>query len=354
MKSPLGDPVGSIEGIGPARTAALKEIGVVSVFDLLHTPSDELHRAVSATASYAEVRSWQFMAQILTIDGVTPQWSEALVRAGQFTLSHIREESLSGLQALFASAKDNHIIPDVPSSDQLMEMKLEAAELMWSGCLAGKVINLDGNPVSQAEVRIGWIDDHTDDRGLFFLKKIPLDTQAPLIIQALSGSLIAESPSLVRGTEAVGIEEFQLSASLDTGAQTLSEYDGDLLPNFAGANIKRETDESNVLREVDALVVLKFMQREPKVDLTSYFRNYRPGELIVSVFRIPADKLPADAKVGDQFLVKGGQLIPAKWNPWQLELQRKHRRRLKFLKNQPEPTSPDEIDQLFAAFKEMK
>jgi predicted flap endonuclease-1-like 5' DNA nuclease len=69
-----------LEGIGPRYAARLNSVGIITVSQLVAADANEVARHVEATPEL--VREWQAMGRLLKVDGVGPQWAEALARVG--------------------------------------------------------------------------------------------------------------------------------------------------------------------------------------------------------------------------------------------------------------------------------
>jgi len=76
-----GEPhVLQLEGIGPRYAARLNSVGIITVSQLVAADANEVARHVEATPEM--VREWQSMGRLLKVEGVGPQWAEALARVG--------------------------------------------------------------------------------------------------------------------------------------------------------------------------------------------------------------------------------------------------------------------------------
>lgn len=73
-------PVQDVEGIGKHYGELLEEIGIMNTRDLWY--ADPVSVAGSIEADLLRVKDWQSMSELMTLDGVGPQYSELLVRAG--------------------------------------------------------------------------------------------------------------------------------------------------------------------------------------------------------------------------------------------------------------------------------
>jgi basic amino acid/polyamine antiporter, APA family len=81
-----------VEGIGPKWGAKLEAQGIHTAYELRDADKAALAAATSIPAR--EIEKWQGMAELLVIDGIGPQYAEALVRSGVASL-----ETLAGRSA---------------------------------------------------------------------------------------------------------------------------------------------------------------------------------------------------------------------------------------------------------------
>ena len=341
------EPVTIIEGIGPAAADALKAVNVYAVFDLLRGQVEPIHEAVQALASEAEVSSWRAMASLLQVAEVTPQWAEALARGGVTTVERLFGKSLSELQTLFTQAKDQGIIPDLPSPDQLAEMLKDAAVIRHTGSLTGTLRDREANPVSGATVRVGSVAQQSDERGRFRLIRIPLGAPLPLsITHADFLPREVQFPAVAQHVDVVGGQIYLLEKRPQGSAQAqpssrLSELVGDALPVRSGQTVKSVALAPGQLREMDVLQLHKRYERAPDAQLVSRLKDYEDGVLIVHTVRVPLAKLPADAKLGDHFCVLGGQLVPIKMDSDKL---RRYKIRLRLAPQRARRLRPEGVE----------
>ena len=100
------------------------------------------------------------------------------------------------------------------------------------------------------------------------------------------------------------------------------------------------------MREHDVLVVHKFLKRTPVVDLVSLLKSYVDGDVIVWVFRVPMDRLPNGAKIGDQLVVKGTDLVPANMDTINVHRYKGQLRLKKHFAGVSDPTNSTEFRSL--------
>ncbi len=73
-------PVVDVEGIGPAYEAKLSKVGILRTDQLLAHDVEAIAAAIDVPVK--RVRSWQAMSELALVDGIGPQYAEALARGG--------------------------------------------------------------------------------------------------------------------------------------------------------------------------------------------------------------------------------------------------------------------------------
>ncbi len=84
-------PVRDIEGIGPQYAKRLHDLGVETTARLCYEDGDVLAKKMGIPAK--TVKGWQAMAQLVKINGVGPQYAEALARAGIEGIQELKTRS---------------------------------------------------------------------------------------------------------------------------------------------------------------------------------------------------------------------------------------------------------------------
>ncbi|HYX72090.1 MAG TPA: DUF4332 domain-containing protein [Nitrososphaera sp.] len=308
-------PVTVIEGIGDATAARLEQANVHFVFDLLRGSIRTVHAAVASLASEAEVRFWRQMASLLQVAEVDAQAAEALVRAGTTSVEELSHKSLDAIEDVFSQAREQGTIPNIYSANQISAMLRDAAVLRHTGTITGTVRNGEGEPVADATVRIGNIEQRSDARGRFRLLRIPLGTSLPLFI-AHGDYLprLIESPNITRDVNTLGVQVFIMEKRADASTPqapllSLSEMDGDTLPITSGQRVRTVELDKDKLRPSDILKLSKLYKSVPEAQLVSRFKSFIDGEILIHTLRLPLNMLPAQAQAGDHFLVSNGALV---------------------------------------------
>ena len=342
-------PVTVIEGIGNAAAAALAKVNVHFVFDLLRGSVRTIHGAVASLASEAEVRSWRYMASLLQVSDVDAQAAEALVRSGITSIEELSHKSLDATADVFSQAKEQGTIPNIYSANQISAMLRDAAVLRHTGTITGTVRDGEGKPVADATVRIGNIEQRSDARGRFKLLRIPLGTSLPLyLIHGDYATKMIEAPKIACDVNTLGVQFFVMEKRTDASAPqvpllSLSEMDGDVLPITSGQRVKAIEMNKDNLRASDVLKLSKLHNSAPKAQLVSRFKSFVDGEILIHTLRLPLDMLPAQAQVGDHFLVSNGALVKIRMDAEKL---RRYKIRLRLRKKRALRLRPRTVEEL--------
>lgn len=129
-KKIVGD-IERIEGIGPAYGQKLRGAGIAWVLDLLDRGADAAGRAQIASATGIKpdfILTWVNAADLLRVDGVTPDWAELLEAPGVDTVKELRNRAPANL--LQAMTETNPAGPGGRFAASLP--KLEEVE-SWAG-----------------------------------------------------------------------------------------------------------------------------------------------------------------------------------------------------------------------------
>ncbi|MEK6325517.1 MAG: DUF4332 domain-containing protein [Acidobacteriota bacterium] len=353
MAVAASEPVTIIEGIGPSTAEALQSVKVYFVFDLLRGSVQMIHDAVRSQASASEVRSWRAMASLLQVAEITPQWAEALVRGGVISIEMLFRKNLNDIETMMAEAQNQGIIQDVPTTAPVSSMLKDAAVLAHTGSITGTLHNDADEPIAGATVRIGSLEQQSDERGRFRLLRIPLAAGLPLHIahpDYLTRTI--ESPPVARNIAVIDGRVFRLSERPDTSTgieeaeARFSELEGDALPVPTGQPLRSVDMNPGSLRPRDVLKVHKLYQRAPDAGLVSYFKSYEAGEFIVHTVRVPLSELTQNVQLGDQFQVSDGSLRKVDLGPTKLHRYKMRLRLRKRLAGRPAPTEIDELNAL--------
>ena len=303
MSERLEQEVTQIEGIGAATQKKLAALGISRVSDLLHFPASQIRGAV-ASASREQVVNWQRMAFLLQVDGVTPQWAEALVKAGADTCEKLARRNLSDLTQLFATAESSGLIPDVPSTEQLATMMADAAVISHTGVIAGRVVDGNGSPVFPVKVQRGGRSTETNAGGRFRLYRLRLGVTMPLVFtHDAHTTLHVADPEIVAVPDMVTSSDFVMHAGTPQPLAHRSELAGDEIRLAPGADVRERLVTASPPQ--DALLVMRRRyQRYDAVKLVSRLLVAEGETIYVEWYRVPSDELPQDVRRGDHFLYR--------------------------------------------------
>lgn len=119
----------TVQGIGPAYEQALEAGGIATVEDLRNVPDvDEAARRTGLPAPYLE--RWRSMARLLRVDGVDPQFAEALVELGVDHLAALPEADAETVRDGTARLADENVIPEAATVEMVRTWQDRAARLV--------------------------------------------------------------------------------------------------------------------------------------------------------------------------------------------------------------------------------
>jgi hypothetical protein len=350
--------VTEIEGIGPAAAKALKRLGVKTALDLLKHPAQALHDAVSDLTSLDRVKDWRSMAVVMQVDGVSAQYAEALVRGGVSSLGELSHQSLDDLNTLFTDARAAHMTPDVPSTQGLVTMIVDATRLHYGGALSGRVLDARGRARAGVTLRLGYLTEVCDGAGRFRFVRIPLDWSPPLLCEWGNDHSYAFARAPISANASTVVEvPFELPTAWSKPPEaahlpTASEWDGDPLPRLTGQRLRAVEKPVSELRHGDVMVVNHIYKNEPYAKLASRLRTYTGGEVLVFTYRVPMAGLPPAVKPGDNFKVVRGAFVPIEVTPQFLHYYRIKRQALKHFSRRRRPRTRAEKETRFREVNE--
>ena len=166
--SQLSLPVTAVEGVGPATERKLADAGVVVVADLLTRPAQFVDSVVGKDLS-----SFRAAAEMLRVDGLTPDHAEAFVDAGIDGLVGLAEAGLQTLERACDAAVAANKLDVAPSLYKLAEFQREAADLRSEAAIVG-LLTVAGQPVAaDTRVTAGRYRTVVDSSGRFVLDGLP-------------------------------------------------------------------------------------------------------------------------------------------------------------------------------------
>jgi hypothetical protein len=347
MDANLALPLDAIEGIGPSLAATLAADGMHVVADLLRVAPERVHESVSTAASIAQVRAWSRMCALLQIDGMTPQWAEALVAAHIESVDEFAAQTPAALRTLFASARAQGRIPDEPAADPLSRMQVDAARVAMGLALSGVVRTSGGAIVPDCVVRVGTIATRTDAHGTFRLTRIPASFDPEVTLDHPDHLLALVRlerlfPSPVLHTTIFDLT--RLAPGTTRPVSRLSQLDGDTLPSLAGRKFTtREMARADV-RRGDIFQVHSFYESAPDAKLVSKLLDVVDGDVHVRWVRVPRAELPPNAAIGDRLLLDGRGFRTVALDARKLAAYVKLQRARRAIRLLPQPRNLDEMD----------
>ncbi|MEM7217396.1 MAG: DUF4332 domain-containing protein [Pseudomonadota bacterium] len=285
----LGRPVTDIQGIGPALGERLNAARYASIGDLIRQPVERLHEVVASTSSLEQCEAWQSMAWLLQIDALTPQWAEALVVAGIETVEELVGQELADLQTLFASAFDSGLIPDQPDDEALFAAGKEAAGIHYGSTALVLVTSESGEPIEDAQVRVGAVQAQTDANGRCRLSHLPGASAQFLSIARDGYATVLEydfQPNADNRSFATAHRRLAIDHGDATEEPVLEEFQGDRIPSLASYQTRWENVAEADVPEGDVVRVHKQYSDAETVQVVSLFRAWQAGEMVVRQARL--------------------------------------------------------------------
>lgn len=340
-------PVTVIEGIGPATAQRLNGVGIFNVFDLLRATTHQVHEVVNDMTSEQKVAEWQMMARFVQVDPMTPQWAEGLVREGIESIEELASQAVAAVDSALTKARNDGLIPDVPATEQIVDMIRDATKIHHTGSLMLTVRNSAGDPVSNAVASVGDVAVRTDERGRARLIRIAFGRSRTLRIEHDDyGLFVVHDAPISSDPDAIGVERVTMPGRGDADdayTVTLSEYEGDAIHAEANAPHREITLSQTELRDEDLLMVRHFYSASPDVQLVSLLRDYASGEIVVYQYRVPSQSFDTEPKLGELYVFRDGTFKPHRRTIRAIHRYRVARRMKKAFAGQPPPTTPEEL-----------
>jgi predicted flap endonuclease-1-like 5' DNA nuclease len=355
MDSNLNLPLEAIEGIGPRMAELLSAAGLRTVKDFLRVAPDRIHEPVKAHASIAQVRTWVRMCALLQVEGISPQWAEALAKAGVEDLEEFARRPAAALRTLFQEARAAHLIAEEPESDELSRMQVDAARVWMGLSLSGIVRSADNSVVANCSVRVGSFTTQTDPYGAFRITRIPAWSVPEVTLDHPEHLLeIVRLPRLL-ASNVLHTRLFSIRR-LEPGAtripNRISQLDGDDVPSLNGRRFKTEEVRRDQLRSGDILQLHSFYATAPDAKLVSKFLDLVDGVVHVRWVRVPKSELPPDAGLGSTFRLAAGGFVKIRLDARKLEAFVKLQRAKRAIRLLPQPRNADELEELFPLLAE--
>ena len=307
-----------IEGIGPAYSEMLSSVDIYDTIDLLYHTALQIYDWFQSSISQDQATTWRAMANLLQIQAITPQYAEALVKSEIQTMEDLQALSLSDATQIFEDARNNSLIPDIPTADQICLMIKEATTIENTGLLNGTIVNDDGLPLSNVTLAVGNLKAETNARGRFRLLEIPLGRPVRLMLEHEDlGVRILDNPILSLDNEVVS--NTTISFNQDSEPLTdMDEYLGEILPIHNEITFTTQHQDADQLRDLDLLFVQDFYENGQDVKLASRNRAYINGKIVIRTYRVALTALPSDIQRLDNIIYKNGtfEKAPKTVTPW--------------------------------------
>jgi hypothetical protein len=315
----------SIEGIGPATAASLKRGDIHTVGDLLRINSVRIDEVAGAKVSLERVRSWCEMAALLQVEGITPQWAEALNHADIRSVADLADEGLPSLRKHFRAAKKAGRIPEVPKDAEICEMLKDAAVISLTGALSATILGDGDRPVAEAAIRIGRQTRVTDARGRFRVTRIPLWTNPTMVVTHPEHRPGRFRLGRLNPSHVVNQQTFRVRpapAGRPSPSTVRMEVRGEVLPPLGDGPIRARSVEREELIDGDVLAVVEFSADRKRAKLVSKLLVYEDGVFRFPYAWFPVSELEPGAKPGDCYLLRRGELRATPMSPVRLSTWR--------------------------------
>ncbi len=341
-------PVSLIEGIGPQIASRLEDCGVYTVFDLLRAAPPTIHAMVSDRASLEQAAGWRAAAGLLQIRAMTADWAEVLVRGGVTSPAAICSRPHGELARILADGHQAGVSADEPDAATIEDMRVDAAVLAHTGAVDVTLRDDAGEPIAEAEARVGDLTARSDSRGRFRITRIRLGQRQTLVVSHPGFETLAHELSALHvdhrevGVLVLPLERVAAGSAAPQVSARLSEYDGDELPALSADSFTTEARGASELREGDLLVLRLFYADETTAQLTSKFLDWEEGQFIVVSFRVPLTDLPAGAALGDHFFHRSGAFSKVRLHATRLDIFKAMRRARKQMSSRPLPETATE------------
>jgi len=140
----MGELRDKIEGIGPRYEERLAEAGIRTLDDLRHMSTDNIHETTGI--SIRLLKTWQSMAVLQRVDGITSQFSEALVKIGITDLKKLVDANPEQISDKITELHKQRIIPNTATPEEIKGWQDQASEILFEDRLSK----------TPDEVRVVW------------------------------------------------------------------------------------------------------------------------------------------------------------------------------------------------------
>lgn len=140
----MGELRDKIEGIGPRYEERLAEAGIRTLDDLRHMSTEDVHETTGI--SIGLLKTWQSMAVLQRVEGITPQFSEALVKIGITDLKKLVDVNPVQISDKITELHKQRVIPNTATSEEIKGWQDQASEILFEDRLSK----------TPDEVRVVW------------------------------------------------------------------------------------------------------------------------------------------------------------------------------------------------------
>lgn len=120
--------VDKIEGIGSAYGDRLAQAGMKTLEDLREVDIDGAHEKTGISAS--KLTAWQSMAMLQQVEGIGPQFSEALVKMGVVDFRALMDTMPEAIFENLRNFQEKGVIPKIASMDEIGLWQERASQIM--------------------------------------------------------------------------------------------------------------------------------------------------------------------------------------------------------------------------------
>ncbi len=151
-------PIEEIEGVAEARSAVLRQSGIVATEDLLISGARRVAQALKGNCGLTAQRLERYLrcARLMQLNGLTGQHAEALTTRGYDDLEEFASPRPERIISALDEAVSDGLIPESTSIDQAIRWQKEALRIALCGRVFGTVSS-SGGPIAGAIVRCGWL-----------------------------------------------------------------------------------------------------------------------------------------------------------------------------------------------------
>ncbi len=299
--------IASIEGIGANRKAGLEDAGVHFVCDLLLASPTALSAATNL--SMIRIESWRTAALFLELDCMNAQWAEALVYKKVFDLEQLGEMSLEKLNSLFSQAAEENIIHEVPDTETLSTMKVEATRHHFSAQLQGIVVDDAGDPIADVLISCGFREVTSNAKGFWKMTGLSF-TGSPSIFASKEGYITHYTERALMDVDVWSTDLLTLQmAPGNSTPLTWDEYLGDKLPSLVTFKAKQIILRFDELRSRDIIKVTE-TYKNGDIKLISIFRSMTNHQLNIHCYRMLPNLFGEDPVIGSYWCKRSTGLQP--------------------------------------------